>query len=54
MMQLQYENTRVLLVGEMTNLEDRLSEANFKFVKLKDNNIMVNDYLMLSKRVYAT
>ena len=28
----------------MTNLEDRLSEANFELVKLKDTNVTVHDH----------
>ena len=43
-MQLQYENTRALLVGEMTKLEYRLLEASSDLGRLKDSNITLYDH----------
>ena len=44
MMQSLYENTRALLVEEMTKLEVRLKEGKSELVKFKDNNIFVYDH----------
>ena len=44
MTQLQYGNTRALLVREMTKLENKFSQASSDLVKFKDMNITVHNH----------